>query len=549
MEELTVRNPVAEPAGRSVPPARRLPSLEGARIGLWWNQKDGGDVALEELGRLLKARFGISELRFYGTFPAKQALISQAAGESDAIVGATADCGSCTSWLVHDLIEIEKLGAPTVALVADEFLEDARQSARVFGIADLRLVRLPRILTSLGPEEIRLIASSLEDRVVEGLSGLTDSEGGSASDLPSWHPDRFSYRAPRFLDALCLFQQDYLARLVGDGYPLVPPTDEAVSAMLAGTSLAADEEIAVLEPGHGIATVEKVAINSVMAGCRPGHMPILIAATRAITDSHFNLRGVAMSTGAHGMMLLVNGPIVGELGINSGRAAFGPGAPSAVNVVIARAMRLILMNIGYAYVGLFDMDTQGTVQKMGICVGENEEKSPWEPFHVARGFDPAASVVSVFSVESEIEIQDLYNFTAEGFLATVAGSMSPSGACSLQHSYLEKGQMDGLYNLLVLSPDHATVAASGGWSRDVVRKYLFEESAREAKYVLAALRSTGLRPERRWILDKAPDDRVPVMESLEWLNICVVGGAGSKSKYLTGLGVPQSAVVDPYRSI
>jgi hypothetical protein len=93
------------------------------------------------------------------------------------------------------------------------------------------------------------------------------------------------------------------------------------------------------------------------------------------------------------------------------------------------------------------------------------------------------------------------------------------------------------------------VAASEGWSREVVRKYLFEESAREAKYVLAGVRPSGVRPDKRWVLEKNPDDRIPVMSSPEWLNVCVVGGAGSKSKYLTGLGVPQSAVVDPYRSV
>jgi hypothetical protein len=117
----------------------------------------------------------------------------------------------------------------------------------------------------------------------------------------------------------------------------------------------------------------------------------------------------------------------------------------------------------------------------------------------------------------------------------------------LQHSYLVKGQLDGLYNLLVLSPDHALVAASEGWSKQKVRDYLFEESAREARHVLAGVRPDGVREDRRWVLEKRSDERIPVMTSPEWLNICVVGGAGSKSKYLTGLGVPQSAAVDAYR--
>src|SRR5215831_10430618 len=121
MAEFTVRNPVAEPAGLTVPPAARLDSLRAVRLGLFWNQKDGGDVALEELSRLIQARFGTAELRFYGTFPALPELIKETAAECDAVIGATADCGSCTSWLMHDLIQIEKLGVPTVALVAAEF--------------------------------------------------------------------------------------------------------------------------------------------------------------------------------------------------------------------------------------------------------------------------------------------------------------------------------------------------------------------------------------------------------------------------------------------
>src|SRR4029077_3484745 len=127
------------------------------------------------------------------------------------------------------------------------------------------------------------------------------------------------------------------------------------------------------------------------------HLPVLLAAVEAISEPQFILRNAAMSTGPHAPLMLLNGPIVEKLGVNTGCCALGPGAPSAVNTVLGRAVRLIYMNLGHAYPGVMDMDTLGSPTKYSMCLGENVEASPWEPYHVEKGFDADASVVTMFS--------------------------------------------------------------------------------------------------------------------------------------------------------
>ena len=221
--------------------------------------------------------------------------------------------------------------------------------------------------------------------------------------------------------------------------------------MLAGTCRSPDEGITILEPALGVATVEKVAINAVMAGCRPEHLPVVLAAVEAAAAPEFALRFVAMSTGPHNPLIVVNGPIAARLGMNHGRGALGPGRASAVNTVLGRAMRLVMMNVGYAYVGKFDLDTIGTPRKYSMCLAENEAANPWEPLHVERGLRADESAVTVFSVESEIECADMANFTPEGVLRTYAGAASTPGAAAVQYTFQE-ATIAPLDNLLLLPP-------------------------------------------------------------------------------------------------
>jgi hypothetical protein len=317
--------------------------------------------------------------------------------------------------------------------------------------------------------------------------------------------------------------------------------------MLRGTSRSAAEVIAVLEPARGSATVAKIAINAVMAGCRPEHFPVVLAAVAAIGDEGFGLRGVAMSTGPHAPLIVCNGPIVDEIGINSGRGALGPSPQSAANVVIGRAVRLVMVNCGYAYLGLFDLDTIGAPRKFSHCLAENERQSPFPPLSVDQGFPAGESTVTVFAVESESECQDMANSDPKGLLRTYAGVAAQSGSSSVQHTYLElaEGRLK-LHNMMLMPPEHAKVLADAGWTKHDAIQFVYEQSFREAKWVLNAVKPLAMRPDRQWAAELAPEAKIPSMDGPEVLHIIVVGGVGGKGQYLHGTRPPVTALVAPY---
>jgi hypothetical protein len=193
--------------------------------------------------------------------------------------------------------------------------------------------------------------------------------------------------------------------------------------MLKGTTLGPQEVVCMLPPGNGVATVEKIAISAAMAGCRPEHLPVIMAACKAISKMEAReVRGGLMSTSANAPIILVNGPIARELGINAGRCALGPGKPSRVNIVLGRGLVLALKNVGHWYPGVMDMDTIGTPRKFSMCVAENEENSPWEPWHVEHGFQREQSTVTVFITGGDKDIGDQGNNTGDGLLRTIAYS-------------------------------------------------------------------------------------------------------------------------------
>ena len=200
--------------------------------------------------------------------------------------------------------------------------------------------------------------------------------------------------APDDLDELIEF---FHARRWSDGLPVVPPTRERVERMLSGTSRKPDEVVANVAPGFGAATVERIAINAVMAGCRVDHLPVLIAATQAMSAKEFNLQGIQATTNPVAVWLVINGPIAEQLGVNGGMNCLGQG--TVANATLGRALRLILQNIGGALPGEMDRATQGMPGKFSFCCAENEAQSPWEPLHAERGFRLDQNTVTVIGAE------------------------------------------------------------------------------------------------------------------------------------------------------
>src|SRR5213596_758210 len=191
---------------------------------------------------------------------------------------------------------------------------------------------------------------------------------------------------------------------VSDGLPVVPPTRARVSRAVEMSGRDGSELVAEVPPNYGRATVEKIAVNAVMAGCRPEYLPVVIAAVEAICDEAFDLHGVSATTNAPSPLVIVNGPIRARLEINSGAGVFGPGWRA--NATIGRALRLTCVNVGGARPGVVSMSTLAHPGRYTYCIGEAEEDNPWEPLHVEHGFAPEDSTVAVLAADAPITVFD-----------------------------------------------------------------------------------------------------------------------------------------------
>jgi hypothetical protein len=297
------------------------------------------------------------------------------------------------------------------------------------------------------------------------------------------------------------------ARGVTDGLPVVPPTAARVRAAVAASGRAGDELVGLVAPRLGRATVERIAVNAVMAGCRPEYLPAVIAGVEAICDPEFSLVGVSGTTDAVAPLLIINGPVRKALDVNSGAGAFGPGWRA--NATIGRAVRLCWLNIGGAAPGLISMSTFSQPGRYSYCIGENEEASPWEPLHVEHGFAAAESTVAAMAAETLQVVADTQHRAARDVLATIARS----GAVIASDGHA--GLTD---TLVVIGPEHARTIAGDGWSKTDVREFLWTETRARVDGAL-----------------------VPKFRAPEHLHIVVAGGpAGRFSAWLPGWPFPGS---------
>ncbi len=259
------------------------------------------------------------------------------------------------------------------------------------------------------------------------------------------------------------------ARGLTDGLPVVPPTKALVERAVAASGRAADELIATVPPSHGRATVERIAVNAVMAGCRPEYLPVVIAGVEAMCDEAFALVGISGTTDAVAPLFILNGPVRERLGINCGAGLLGPGVRA--NATIGRALRLVWANVGGARPGAISMSTFGNAARYAACFGEHEEASPWEPLHVEHGFRAGQSTVAALAGEPLQVCADTQARTARDVLATVARSLA------VVASYTLRSLGD---TLLLVAPEHARTIAGDGWSKADARAFLYEECERVA---------------------------------------------------------------------
>ena len=308
-----------------------------------------------------------------------------------------------------------------------------------------------------------------------------------------------------------------------DGLPVVPPTAERVGALLEAARLDPKQEIGFVAHRAVSVTAEKVAINAVMAGCRPEYMPVVVAAVEGIVDPRWSYHGPGTSTAGAAVLMIVNGPIARALDINAGDNLFGPGWRA--NLTIGRAVRLVMRNVCGSIPGTLDRGTLGHPGKLSYVIAENEADSPWTPLHVERGFRAEQSTVTVMAAEAPHQFYNQLSSGAEGVLTTLCDDMRISGNVMGQPHYA-----------LVIAGEHMRTIAGDGWDKKRIRQFVWENTQNSHAHLKRTQRMTGalqpgdetkLRP-----LVAVPDDILVVAAG---------GRAGAFSGYIPGWASAKSS--------
>lgn len=303
-----------------------------------------------------------------------------------------------------------------------------------------------------------------------------------------------------------------------DGLPVVPPTAERIEAMLEAGGLKPDQQLSFIENRQVSVTAEKVAINAVMAGCKPEYMPVIAATVEALADPKYGYHGPATSTGGAAVFMLVNGPIAKKLDINNGDNLFGQGWRA--NATIGRAIRLMMQNVIGTTPGILDRSSLGHAGKYTFCIAENEEDSPWPAFHTTRGFKPEQNAVTIFAAFAPHQYSNGLAATPEGVLTTTCAQMRMSAGTNRQPQYA-----------LVFAGEHQAIMKSGGWSREDVQKYVFEHT----QMSLAEMQRANIRPGP--ITAETEKTMQSLVHTPEDLLVIAAGGkAGVQSCYIPGWG-------------
>ncbi len=378
----------------------RIENLEGKKIAIIWDGKKGGDkfcIAIEEL---LRKRFPTATTMRLVWGDAEAA--AKAKKEMDTFIYGVADNGM-GGWIqCRQVIALEKIGKPGVFVIGDNAIHTTRMSVEHAGMPAIRVVSLPSIdyyPNRLTVEDIRPVAEASLDRIIDALTKPLAAE---EKDPPVKDNRETAHtvevNAESYDSALESFNALYLNNHWGDGLPLIPPTESAVKRMLAGTKRPPDEVVGRVPYRNGIATVEKIAINAVMAGARPEYFPVILAAMECLAEES-TFTHMMSSEGSFTLAIMVSGPIGKEIGMNCGVGLLGHGWQA--NNTIGRAVRLNLINIGCLWPGEIDMALIGRPSSHTFYTfAENIELTPWETFNEGLGYRSEDSCVTVSTVTS-----------------------------------------------------------------------------------------------------------------------------------------------------
>ena len=315
----------------------------------------------------------------------------------------------------------------------------------------------------------------------------------------------------------------------GDGLPLVAPTDKRVTEMLSHIGASPEEVLTVLPPRGGSATYRSVAVNAVLAGCKPEYFPVVVAAVKALGDQRINLRGVNTTTHTVAPLLIVHGRAVDEFGFNSGLGVFGPG--NRANATVGRAIRLILLHIAGAVPGPGDASTQGQPSKYTYCIAENQKENPWDSYPVTIGVN-SESALTVHCGENPHNFHDMESENIERILDKAASAMTTFG---VNNACISGGEW-----FVILCPEHAATAFDQGWGREDVSEYLFEKARMPAGHFREQF---NLLAWADWMHSLSDDELVPMTQQVENIKVLVSGGAGKHSCVVPSWGMTRSVTV------
>jgi hypothetical protein len=444
------------PAVERVPLAARLPSLAGKRIYIVmsWPRGSGMDQVAKDIAASLETRHRVSKavVKNRNTLYSDDdpALWKEMQQEADGYLYIGAASSSTTSYVFKWSTHLEKIGIPGGAAYFEQLASvrettQAREGAQVRGVA---------FSYPTDTMEKARYANAIEQTIATLTTALTPAERATGTITPPPHPE-FAARG-----TLAEIQRVFQEKGFTDGLPVIPPTRDAVAAMLKGTRHPPDEIVAkaFMPEGLGV-TVRQVAINAVMAGCLPEHMPVLLATIEAYQK--YNLNSMLRSTNSFAFMQVVNGPIAKALKMNSGVNAVGPG--NQANAAMGRALRLFITNLGGGTPGVNIMAVIGANSNYSFMFAENEEQSPWEPLSVSQGFKKEESTLTFFSGG--------WAHSGNYGLGTELADVPPD----LARYQLPNGAV------LIISPQRAEALARQGMSKEDVRRFLQQNATRPAR--------------------------------------------------------------------
>ena len=530
------------PLGRATQRSRRagtgLEQLSGARIALVWDHLFKGDKILGAFAERLGAQFADTEFidhtHFVGDFgddysglgTLREQLVR---ARADAVVVAVGACGRCTAGVMRAVATAEEANIPAVGVVSSGFEVMARSVAKIFGDDQPRLAVYPGAIQTDTDETFgRKVREVVLDQIEHALQRSRPPHRDEEAEV---EPEA---REVVFTGSLDEVEEYFLTNGWSDGLPIVPPTPDRVERFLAATKEDPDSVLGALPPELGEITITNIAVNGVMAGCRPEYMPVLAAIARCLMDPRFRLEDLTSTFGLE-PLIVVSGPVVEALDFNSGTGAMRLGRQA--NTSIGRFLRLLLRNVGGLRIPPGTSDAGAIGYSFNVVMAEDEASTRaigWDPFRVDNGFAPDSSTASVLLVTNHSAPIYTAGESAEDHLDTITrilgNAIGPWAYTAAVHG--------GFNPLLLMSPNVARALHEFGVDKAGIRAYLYDHlriradvTERYAHHVgrtdfsfAASIDDPALRES--WVASADPARLVPMLIDPGWTSIVIGGNPG-----------------------